>query len=136
MFSSLPGRFLGRRKDRCEYCEEEKECLVLQGETDSFGYEEMTVCKDCLPTFKEEERKGHCEWCKKLVSDLVWTRDEGESNGPVYKVCCECKRAQRKQIEEDWLREKWRDSMGCRNCGQYMTEEEFIHHNGMCCKGD
>lgn len=66
----------------------------VQGETDSFGCEYNDLCEECLAdegAYRQEARKGTCEWCKVDATDLRDTRDYEEGfYGRVYRVCGAC----------------------------------------------
>lgn len=68
----------------------------VQGETDSFGYETILMCQECLDADRayeatEEAHTGQCDWCKHEATDLGWARDYDEGmSGPVYRVCRAC----------------------------------------------
>jgi len=65
----------------------------IQGETDSYGSEEIDMCQVCYDNFvsNTKPREGRCEWCGSVSSDLKHHRDPEEgSNGPVYNVCETC----------------------------------------------
>ncbi|MCJ2020596.1 hypothetical protein MKK84_24735 [Methylobacterium sp. E-065] len=68
----------------------------VQGETDSFGFETVLLCQECLDADRayeatEEAHTGTCDWCKREATDLAWARDYEEGmGGPVYRVCRAC----------------------------------------------
>lgn len=79
----------------------------VQGETDSFGYETILMCQECLDADRayeatEEAHTGTCDWCKREATDLAWARcyDEGLS-GPTYRVCGACKERQTQRLQRE-----------------------------------
>jgi len=104
---NLPGAYRGEEFGHCCDCGDEQECSIVQGETDSFGYETNLFCDKCLKKLREEakNRKGECEWCHAQDQKLYWTRDIDEGMyGPVYEVCESCYKKQtaslRKELED------------------------------------
>jgi hypothetical protein len=104
----LPGRILGPSHEPCEgYNNDCREAATVrvQGETDSFGFEEIHWCDGChkLSTQPSEEEESHfwCGWCKKKTNGSpVVTRDWSEgSTGPVYWVCGPCDKANMEDME-------------------------------------
>lgn len=79
--------------------------LVVQGETDSFGYETHTMCESCHDKLRANKEIGDCDWCKATEVELRPIRDwEEGTHGPVYYVCQCCKRKQDVAIEEEYNR--------------------------------
>lgn len=84
----------------------------VTGEVDSFGAEYEYFCKEHYELEKEisqyfkkkyEDNEEQCEWCKTSApaKEMSWTRDIDEgSNGPVYRVCKDCRDKQYEQINE------------------------------------
>jgi len=105
----LPGRFIRAAKpeELCEVCEDQEKqaqaTMVIQGETDSFGYETIVCCDACNKKMAQENREnlGTCEWCKKEKAAYV-TRDPDEgSGGPVYRICLPCNHKMNKYLAEE-----------------------------------
>ena len=105
----LPGRFIrnARAGETCDHCAcnegpEVPATTVIQGETDSFGYETLTLCTPCNIKVQEEKQDlGGCMWCKKEPATVV-TRDPDEgSDGPVYHICKPCDRQMMKSLREE-----------------------------------
>lgn len=80
----------------CEQHPDRAAVANVQGETDSFGYETVLMCQECLDADRayeatEEAHSGQCDWCKREATDLSWARDYDEGmSGPVYRVCRTC----------------------------------------------
>ncbi|MCJ2143701.1 hypothetical protein [Methylobacterium sp. E-066] len=80
----------------CEQHPDRPAVANVQGETDSFGYETIFMCQECLDADRayeatEEAHTGTCDWCKREATDLAWARDHEEGmSGPVYRVCKAC----------------------------------------------
>ncbi len=135
---NLPGRILDHKVDGkwqntsqepelvCEDCCSENKAIpelatiIIQGETDSFGYEELALCGKCHQKTREPE-VGSCDWCKNSVASfdklpegsylvngevqhkLYHVRDYEEGmNGPVYRVCSPCRAKQQAQLEQEF----------------------------------
>lgn len=90
----------------------------VQGETDSFGSEQIDMCQECYDEYRNrdttEERTGCCDWCKSEATDLRPRRDFDEgSSGPVYQVCGACVRKENDraaaEIEEHHCYSDWGD---------------------------
>jgi hypothetical protein len=104
----LPGRFLraAKQDELCEVCDglgkRVPATKVIQGETDSWGHEEIVCCDACNTRMQEEDRDlGTCEWCKKEPATRR-TRDADEgSSGPVYHVCGPCDRRKEEHYREE-----------------------------------
>jgi hypothetical protein len=109
--------------------------LIVQGETDSFGYEANPVCRACHSQ-PQEPMTGACEWCRskapsptigdlflprrqseekqpiclngQIQEQLFPTRDPDEGmHGPVYYVCRTCLAKQRERLRRE--AEYWED---------------------------
>lgn len=133
---SLPGRILasknqGRwtRPDLVEKWGETCDCgrpatVLVQGETDSFGYEANPECQECHQ--KPTEHVGACDWCSKqpvaldklpegaylvngqVQQPLLPSRDPDEGlSGPVYYVCRPCRQRQDQQLREELSDAQW-----------------------------
>lgn len=97
MSGNLPGaRHALPAGAKCD-CHPERDAVAnVQGETDSFGFETVLMCRECLDEDREyersaEARSGKCDWCGKEATDLSWARDYEEGmGGPVYRVCRAC----------------------------------------------
>lgn len=74
----------------------------MQGETDSWGHEELDLCGSHLAEMRAAEPEvGRCEWCGHEALREA-TRDPGEGmSGPVYEVCPGCLARLARQVEED-----------------------------------
>jgi hypothetical protein len=109
----LPGRFIrnARSGEECDHCacegKETPATTVIQGETDSFGHEELALCDACNNKALEEDDNrifGTCEWCQKEQATLL-TRDPDEgSSGPVYRICTPCDRRMMKSLADEEMR--------------------------------
>jgi len=109
---SLPGKILKLVSgSMCDDHDDRLAVICIQGETDSFGHEEMHMCQECydlynksLEDIKNSDDEDNCDWCKgtfkvgKLQPFRDWT--EG-SNGPVYTVCPQCRQKSIKDAEEE-----------------------------------
>jgi hypothetical protein len=92
----------------------------VQGETDSFGCELIDMCDEChvahkveMAAYREEARRGQCEWCKGTATDLRDRRDPDEgSYGRVYRVCGACVKRQNEEAEEELERYGYYDDCG------------------------
>lgn len=67
----------------------------IQGETDSFGSEQIDMCQECLDKYRAEvkalDTSGVCDWCNQAADRLRRQRDYDEGMaGPVYNVCGPC----------------------------------------------
>lgn len=110
----MPGSILGKLdgSHKCDWCRTNPATINMQGETDSFGYEENHICTSCHEKSKHDERERYesetfCDWCKKDKKHCTLMRDSDEgSHGPVYNVCPECRgKYQKAQMEElEYLR--------------------------------
>jgi hypothetical protein len=96
--AGLPGRFIRNAKEgeTCEFCDSAgtegvPATTVVQGETDSFGFEQLALCTPCNNKLQEkEEELGPCEWCEKEPATR-YTRDPDEGSfGPVYCIGVAC----------------------------------------------
>jgi hypothetical protein len=105
---NLPGRLL--RLPQGAMCESEGHANVpathcIQGETDSFGYEEICKCTPCYEQYRakaDEPQDGYCEFHKGEGTDIRPFRDIDEGfSGPVYDVCQSCRRAANKRVQEE-----------------------------------
>lgn len=91
----------------CEQHPDRPAVANVQGETDSFGFETIFMCQECLDEDRayeatEEAHTGTCDWCKREATDLSWARDYDEGmSGPVYRVCQAC----RARVEAEARRE-------------------------------
>lgn len=95
--SSLPGSTHDAPENmKCDNHPRRKAVVRIQGETDSFGCEMHDLCDQCAKRMRrdvEDDRKGKCDWCKQVVTDLRDTRDYEEGlYGPVYRVCGACRK--------------------------------------------
>jgi hypothetical protein len=108
MFNNLPGRMLPLPQDAM--CENEGHETVpavhcIQGETDSFGHEEICFCQPCYDAYREEVKKpkdGYCEWHKGEGTDITPYRDSDEGmNGPVYDVCAACRKRNQERLHQE-----------------------------------
>ncbi len=100
----LPGMSRGKENGPCCDCGTTTECFIIQGETDSFGYETNLFCPACLKKLREEIREalGMCDWCRKDGEKLFWTRDFDEgSYGPTYHVCLSCYKKQMEALRKE-----------------------------------
>lgn len=95
---------------KCD-CHPDRDAVVnVQGETDSFGYETVLMCRECREADRAyersaEARSGKCDWCAKEAADLAWTRDYDEGmGGPVYRVCGSCRTRRDQRLEEELAR--------------------------------
>lgn len=101
---SLPGDYLGvcRPGTLCE-CGQPA-VGIWQGETDSFGFEELYFCQACSNEFVKvvcAPRSGECDWCHK-EGIIKETRDPDEGmHGPVYDVCKVCRNDMHKRLMEE-----------------------------------
>ena len=106
--TSLPGT--GRAVPEGQTCDD---CGApathrIQGETDSFGAEWADLCDSCYDKERErirnEDRSGHCEWCKEFAPRLFNTRDTLDEglHGPVYQVCKSCLKKQQDAIDREY----------------------------------
>ena len=109
----MPGSILSIPPDGdCEDCQLVPATLVMQGETDSWGYEEVHLCKACHEKGEKQEqdrrdKPQRCDWCKTTQTGVVLFRDPDEgSHGPVYMVCptCRGKSYQSQEEELEYLR--------------------------------
>ena len=105
----LPGRFIrnARPDETCDHCacEEGPEVpatTIIQGETDSFGYETLALCDACNnKLLTEKQDLGTCDHCKKAPATMH-TRDPDEgSSGPVYVICRECNGKMMRALNEE-----------------------------------
>lgn len=132
---NLPGRILDRKRedgtwsnrhhkewgDTCIDCQRPAD-YVVQGETDSFGYEANALCKEHYDRERKIPNTGECEWCPTpqrslaTIGDLLGvtspgpqptevqlypTRDYDEGlHGPVYWVCKSCLQRQAERLRE------------------------------------
>ena len=106
----LPGNHRGKEETHCCDCGKETFCNLIQGETDSFGYEVNAFCNECLGKLREEAKNATdtCDWCDKEKQKCVWTRDYDEgSYGPAYHVCRECYKKQMEYLRKEEA--KYRD---------------------------
>jgi hypothetical protein len=107
--SGLPGRILSLPKGAmCENEGHENVPAVkcIQGETDSFGYEEFCLCQPCYDKYREEADKpknGYCDFCKQPdAEDIGPMRDVDEgTHGPVYEVCKACRTKYNRRMQEE-----------------------------------
>lgn len=112
--TNLPGGFVRRARSNevCDAHPEESAFAVIQGETDSFGYEPLLMCADCYVASRSKKNTdtwftGDCDHCDAKNVELVGVRDPDEGlNGPVYPVCRSCRAAQREREREEWEREQ------------------------------
>ena len=92
----------------CDVHPERLAATRVQGETDSFGCEYNDLCKECLDELRahaREAKRGVCDWCGALATDLRDRRDYDEGmSGRVYSVCGECVQRQNREIEEELSR--------------------------------
>lgn len=110
-FRNLPGRVLGDVVNGdgmhrlCDHCDDADAVQLVQGETDSFGHEELALCASCGDKLIAETRhgwSGHCDWCKKECTDLKDARDPEEGScGPVYWACASCRSRAARAMYED-----------------------------------
>jgi hypothetical protein len=101
---SLPGDVLKLPKGAT--CDCGKAAIVnIQGETDSFGYEENFMCQGCYDKYKtqvKEKKEQTCDWCKYIaICNPIRDYDEG-MHGPVYYVCVPCKDRHNAKMMEDY----------------------------------
>lgn len=99
--SYLPGMKL--KVLHTDVCEEgdcfKKAVLKIVNEVDSFGYETFCMCEEHAAEYEnekkeEEHQEQQCDWCFSMRRDVIPFRDwEEGSNGPVYEVCPDCRRA-------------------------------------------
>ena len=76
--------------------------VMIQGETDSYGYEGMPSCAACAEKHAAAPTDGTCDWCKKWVARTAPIRDIDEgSDGPVYYVCGTCRSKYNRSLEEE-----------------------------------
>ena len=106
MSLSLPGRRLKLKSgSMCEKHELVPAVINIQGETDSMGYEECLMCKECYEAYllvKDEPIIGTCEWCKCEDKTLTPTRDMDEGfSGSLYEICDACIIRQNNAAQED-----------------------------------
>ena len=77
----------------------------VQGETDSFGFETILMCEECVAQDRAESllsNPGRCDWCKTEAPNLVWARSYDEGlHGPTYQVCEPCKRRQTDRLQRE-----------------------------------
>ena len=96
----LPGKILkhfvaGDPVVICDDCNEKIAIVEIQGETDSYGFERMALCKACHEKPAPADATMHCSVgrCQNegLASTFVVSRDWTEgSHGPVYNWCPKC----------------------------------------------
>lgn len=109
--STLPGtRHAMPAGTKCDEHQDRDAIARVQGETDSFGSEMNDMCAECLAEYRaamnspeaDEWRKGKCEWCSEVATDLRNARDYEEGMcGRVYRVCGACI----KRVDEEARRE-------------------------------
>ena len=104
--STLPGTVtIAVQGAICDMCEQPATRRV-QGETDSIGCEYHHYCDDHYQQYLHETTQnptiGECDWCRRpgLVLKPIRDFDEGLS-GPVYEVCCDCRRRQNESLREE-----------------------------------
>lgn len=91
--STLPGARL--RFPEGTTCDEHPDRIAvarIQGETDSWGYEAIDACQECMDRIDNHKKDAiyTCDWCGTL-GELLPTRDPDEGlTGPVYHVCHAC----------------------------------------------
>ena len=115
----LPGRILkhflaGDPVVICEDCDQEQAILEIQGETDSFGFERVALCKACHEKFTPADATMHCSVgrCNNEgpASDFVVSRDWTEgSHGPVYDWCPKCWDAHQRMTDQETDEDRWDD---------------------------
>lgn len=114
--SGLPGRRHALPEGATCECHPDRPAVAnVQGETDSFGFETILMCQECLDADREYERSeeartGTCDWCKREATDLAWARDYDEGmHGPVYRACKGC----RERVEAEARREMDERHLNC-----------------------
>jgi len=106
-----------------EMCDDHPDRIAthrVQGETDSFGSEMHDMCKECFDRhleeereYREEARRGMCDWCKKEATDLRDRRDFEEGMyGRVYRVCGACVKAENERLQEELEESGYYDDWG------------------------
>ena len=96
--TGLPGGYvrevtdhLERTENACDYCGQDS-AHIMQGETDSFGFEKLYVCEECFQDWDYTSKstlKGDCERCG---AKNVETRPHSPWDEPsiVKHVCDSC----------------------------------------------
>lgn len=101
----------------CDYHPDRRAVANVQGETDSFGFETVLMCDECLAEDRayersDEARSGRCDWCKADATDLRWARDYDEGlSGPTYRICGSCHGRQQAKLNQELDRygDDWED---------------------------
>ncbi len=99
---TLPGSS-HHRVPQGQTCDEHPERLAVkrvQGETDSFGSEQIDMCEECFVRFQKEREKElenkstvphYCEYGNHMALNVAQRRDPEEgSAGRLYSMCSAC----------------------------------------------
>lgn len=110
--STLPGHFSTSPVGMtCDDHPDRPAVKRVQGETDSFGSEQIDMCQECLDKFhayRESVRQERettprcCDWCNSMKLGVAQHRDLDEGScGRLYNVCRDCRLEERRRAAQE-----------------------------------